>query len=327
MTENEPQEDMADELIEKGDAPTESIESEKNGIPENVFRITSLNVFSMNAAWKKGLESYINEKQPDIFCVQETKLHPESKPTMDAFKLKGYEGYFSFAEKKGYSGTGIYTKIKPISVQKSEGITDKNGRCITMEFSNFYLLNTYVVNMGMDLKNRDEKINIFNPEIERHIQKLKQTKPVIWTGDLNVAHNPIDIYTTEGMNKIAGYTDDERKWFDNFIKNNDYVDVFRYLYPNKQQYTYFGYRYNMKAKNQGWRIDYFMMPRSMIRENLIYDSIIETADLSDHEPISLFLNRSMILSDQDKPVESTSVNEIGKKPASNILSFFTVKKK
>ena len=242
--ENIPESQKTVQIDENQNDEAEStiVKADENLQPNEIVRITSLNLASIKAAWDKGLKQYIETTKPDIFCVQETKLHEESKPSVDSFKLNGYKGYFNFAEKKGYSGTAIYTKIKPISVKKNEGISDKDGRCITMEFSQFYLLNSYVVNLGVDSKNYDKKINHFNPEIEKYIQTLNKTKPVIWTGDLNVAHNPIDIYSTEGMNKIAGYTDDERKWFDNFIKNNDYVDVFRELYPKKQQFSFFGYR-------------------------------------------------------------------------------------
>lgn len=295
------------------------VKADDNLPASDIIRITSLNLASIKAAWDKGLKNFVEKINPDILCVQETKLHEESKPSMDSFKLNGYKGYFNFAAKKGYSGTAIYTKIKPISVKKNEGISDRDGRCITMEFSQFYLLNSYVVNLGENSKNHDKKINHFNPEIEKYIQTLNKTKPVIWTGDLNVAHNPIDIYSTQGMDKVAGYTDDERNWFDNFIKKYDYVDVFRELYPKKQQFSFFGYRNNMKAKGYGWRIDYFMMPRSMIRDKLIVDCTIENADLSDHEPISLFLDRSMILTDSDVPIDKTENVVIGKK---SIMNFF-----
>ncbi|KAK8845004.1 DNA-(apurinic or apyrimidinic site) lyase [Tritrichomonas musculus] len=310
-----------DEIVEDDDCGSTIVKADKSFPPEQILKITTLNLVSINSAWKKGLKQYIESTKPDIFCVQETKLHQESKPSADAFKLQGYKAYFNFAEsKKGYSGTGIYTKIKPISVKKSEGINDKDGRCITMEFSQFYILNTYVVNLGENQVNYDKKINHFNPEIEKYIQELSKVKPVIWTGDLNVAHNPIDIYTTEGMSKIAGYTDAERKWFDDFMKNNDYVDVFRELYPKKQQFSFFSFRGNMRAKRQGWRIDYFMMPRSMIKDKMIVDCIIENADLSDHEPVTLILDKSMVMADKDVPVDKTEVNIIGKK--TSILNFF-----
>lgn len=311
------------ELDQSDELGTTIVRADQSLPPDQIIRITSINLASIKAAWDKGLKSFVETTKPDILCFQETKLHDESKPPVEAFKLDGYQGYFNFAEKKGYSGTAIYTKIKPISVKKNQGITDTDGRCITMEFSQFYLLNSYVVNLGADLQNFDKKINHFNPEIEKYIQTLNKEKPVIWTGDLNVAHNPIDIYSTEGMNKIAGYTDEERQWFDNFIKNNDYVDVFRELYPKKQQFSFFGYRHNMKAKGYGWRIDYFMMPRSMIRDKMIVDCTIENADLSDHQPISLLLDKSMILTDNDKPVDKTDINVIGKKKAKSILSFFS----
>ncbi|OHT05750.1 exodeoxyribonuclease III family protein [Tritrichomonas foetus] len=300
---------------------TQASQTESNHVPSDLLKITSWNLASLNSAWEKGLRYYIKAAQPDIFCVQETKLHDKSEHPVSYYKLPGYHAYFSHAEKKGYSGTAIYTKIQPISVKISDGISDKNGRCITMEFSNFYLLNTYVINLGQDCQRKHEKLEVFNPEIEKHIQTLSKKKPVIWTGDLNVAHMPIDIWTTEGHESIAGYTNEEREWFDNFIKNNEYVDVFRELYPTKQQFSFFNYRGNAKGKNQGWRIDYFMMPKSMIKEGLIVDCTIENGDLSDHEPITLLLNRSMILSDADKPVEMTTCEILGKKTKS-LLNFF-----
>ena len=327
MSEETTEKAQTEEAQETKEKVEEKKEEAKKLIPDSeVLKITSWNLASLNAAWEHGLKEYIQVAQPDIFCIQETKLHDQSKNPISKFKLDGYHGYFCHAKKKGYSGTAIYTKIKPKLIQASEGITDQNGRCITAEFDTFYLLNTYVINMGIDLKNQHAKIDVFNPEIEKLIQNLSKKKPVIWTGDLNVAHQPIDIWSTEGHQNIAGYTDVERKWFDDFIKNNDYVDVFRMLYPDKQQFTFFNYRGNAKGKNQGWRIDYFMMPKSMIKDGLIIDCTIESGDLSDHQPISLFLNRKMILTENDKPVEKADVESLGKK-TNSILNFFSVKPK
>lgn len=312
----------------KPQTATNRIDNSGSLTSDNVLKITTYNVASLRAAWNKGFPYYVKSVQPDILCIQETKMHPSAKPPVEEFKIEGYHAYFLHADRKGYAGTAIYTKIKPISVSPSDGVTDPNGRCITMEFAQFFLVNSYVVNAGQNgTPNLDYKVNVFNPQIEAHIEGLRKKKAVIWAGDLNVAHRDIDIWTTEGFESVAGFTSAERQWFDAFLKKG-YTDVFRDLYPTKQQFTFFDFRGGARAKNQGWRIDYFIINNESKREGLIIDCFIDTSsDISDHLPVNLLLNRSMILdSNKDLPVKGMGVTVIKKqKNISTLDSFFSSK--
>lgn len=308
---------------------TSKKEEINNSLSSNdVLKITTFNVASLRASWNKGLPFYVKSIQPDILCIQETKMHSSAKPSVEEFKIEGYHAYFLHADKKGYAGTAIYTKVKPISVKPSEGVTDPNGRCITMEFSKFYLVNSYVVNAGQNgTPNLKYKINEFNPQIEAHLENLRKKKAVIWTGDLNVAHQDIDIWTTEGLSNVAGFTKEERDWFDSFLKKG-YIDIFRDLYPTKQQFTFFDFRGGSRAKNQGWRIDYFIINKEAKKDGLIIDCFIDSAiDISDHLPVNLLLKRSMILTEgKDLPVKGMSVKVIEKQNNSSTLDSFFSKK-
>jgi exodeoxyribonuclease-3 len=155
-------------------------------------------------------------------------MSADAKPPIRFYQLKGYHGYFNHAKESGYSGTAIFTKIKPLTIRKSGGISDENGRCITAEFSHFFLVNVYVVNAGASLENLSLKTQQFLPELLAHIESLRLIKPVIWTGDFNVAHEWIDIWSTEGYDQVAGFTPDERSWFRSVLSRG-YVDVFRRL--------------------------------------------------------------------------------------------------
>ena len=173
-------------------------------IVDDVLKITSYNVASLRSCWNKGFPAYVRESQPDILCIQETKMHLDTKEPLTDYKLPGYYGYFYHSKRKGLHGTAIYTKIKPLSVKPAP--LDKDGRNITMEFDKFYLLNTYVQNAGQDLEFLDYKLNEYNPKIEKWIKELEKKKPVIWAGDLNVAHEDIDIWTPDGHDTVAGFT-------------------------------------------------------------------------------------------------------------------------
>ena len=287
---------------------------------ENKYlKITTWNVASLRSAWNHDLPHYIELSQPDIFCIQETKLHEESKPNLDFFKLPNYYGYFFHAKKPGYSGTAIYTKYKPLSIKKS--FNDPDGRSITIEFNNFYLINTYVVNAGEDLKRLKYKIETFLPQIELHIKELikNNNKNIIWTGDLNVAHQPIDIWRSEGHETIAGYTPEERNWFNNFL-NLGFIDVYRYLHPNLIEYSFFNFRNQSKLKNQGWRIDYFIMNQKSIDNLGVKDCYIEKGiDGSDHQPVTLLL-------DFNKSLNDIKIDKIGvenlNNSKKNLLNYF-----
>jgi exodeoxyribonuclease-3 len=226
-------------------------------------------------------------------------------------ELKGYHGYFSHAKKKGYSWTAIFTKIKPLSIRKSGGISDENGGCITAEFSKFFLVKVYIVNAGASLENLLTKTQKFLPELLVHVESLRSIKPVIWMGDFKVAHDPIDIWTTEGYDQVAGFIPEGRARFHDVL-GGGYVDVFCNLYPAKQPFTYFDLQGHDRAKNRGWRIDYFIVTADLKqRKGLIYDCTIDsTTTFSDHCPVVLLLDREHILGACDVPVAETAVEAL-----------------
>ncbi len=297
--------------------------------PENLLTITTFNVASLRAAWRQGFREYVDTAKPDIICLQETKMSNNASPSIDQMRIKGYHAFFLHAKKAGYSGTAVYTKIEPKSVKKSDGISDENGRCMTIEFDKFFLVNTYVVNAGADnCKNLETKMKVFLPELKKHLNDLRKTKPVIWTGDLNVAHQEIDIWWAQGHEMCAGFTKQERQWFDSFLKEG-WCDVFRTLYPKKQQFTFFNFRGNEKAKNHGWRIDYFIVTQDLMEmDGLICDcSINSRIDFSDHCPLTLFLDRDKIITSEDKTVVETKVEDICAKKGASILDFMRPKRR
>lgn len=272
-----------------------------------LFKITTYNVNGIKKRIDE-LKSYVEISKPDILCIQETKMNME-KDDIENFKVNGYFGYFYTSEKPGYAGTSIYSRIKPISVEKVEietltGEGKNEGRCIVMEFNNFYLINTYVINAGDKLQRLDYKVYTWNATLQKHIEELRKKKPIIWTGDLNVAHKEIDFWNSAREDKTkkysAGYTPREREWFDNFI-NTGYVDIYRKLNPDKVEYTFFNYRGNAKAQNHGWRIDYFVVHKDDYDKLGVNDCKVEGGydGKSDHLPLSLYLDHERALSAED----------------------------
>ena len=218
----------------------------------------------------------------DIFCVQETKLQENQ---LD-LNIEGYNYYISSAIKKGYSGTLIYTKEKPINVIYGiDGKYNDEGRIITLEFNNFYLVNCYVPNSQDGLK-RIEYRMIFEDDLRNYLSSLN--KPVIYCGDLNVAHNPIDLKNPKANEQNAGYSIQERTKFSELL-NAGFIDTYRYLYPEKIEYSWWSYRFNARANNAGWRIDYFIVSNTI--KDKIVDSKIHTSIYgSDHCPVELNIN-------------------------------------
>lgn len=265
------------------------------------LKISTINAASLRAAWGKGLHDWALASKPDVICIQETKMHETSQPNIGAFLLDGYQGYFFDCNKPGFHGTAIYTKIKPISVKES--FPDDEGRSITMEFSNFYLVNSYVPNAGQKLEKLTYKIETWNPHLKEYLDELSKTKAVIWTGDLNVAHEEIDIFDPKGKDKTAGYTPQEREWFHKFLESG-YTDIFRKRYPDKKEFSFYTYRGQAKAKGNGWRLDYFIMDNAHYKDELVNDCAMETGDFSDHVPVSLFLDRSLLAA-EDVAVDKT----------------------
>lgn len=247
------------------------------------MKLISWNVNGLRAVMKKGFEDFFYNIDADIFCIQETKMQ---EGQIEDFELKGYKEYWNSAEKKGYSGTAIFTKIEPINVTYGIGIEehDKEGRVITLEFEKFYLVNIYVPNSKRELARLDYRM-IWEDEIRKYLVSLNSKKPVIMCGDLNVAHEEIDLKNPKTNRRNAGFTDEERGKMTELLKTN-FTDSFRYMYPEKIEYSWWSYMGNARAKNIGWRIDYFIVSNDV--KEKIKDAKIHT-DIygSDHCPVEL----------------------------------------
>ena len=247
------------------------------------MKLISWNVNGIRACINKGFKDFFNEIDADIFCIQETKCQ---KDQID-IEFKGYTSYWNSAEKKGYSGTAIFTKQKPISVTYGIGIEehDKEGRVITLEFEKFYMINIYTPNSKRELE-RLEYRQIWEDEIRKYMLKLNENKPVIMCGDLNVAHKEIDLKNPKTNRHNAGFTDEERNKMTELL-DAGFVDTFRVLYPEKENaYSWWSYMGHAREKNVGWRIDYFIVSKSI--ENCIKEAKIHSEILgSDHCPVEL----------------------------------------
>ena len=250
------------------------------------MKLISWNVKGLRACINKGLKDFCNHIDADIFCIQETKCQ---KDQID-LEFEGYTSYWNSAEKKGYSGTAIFTKQKPISVTYGIGIEehDKEGRVITLEFEKFYMINIYTPNSKRELE-RLEYRQIWEDEIRKYMLKLNENKPVIMCGDLNVAHKEIDLKNPKTNRHNAGFTDEERNKMTELL-DAGFVDTFRVLYPDKENvYSWWSYMGHAREKNVGWRIDYFIVSKSI--ENCIKEAKIHSDILgSDHCPVELEIN-------------------------------------
>lgn len=247
------------------------------------MKLISWNVNGIRACINKGFKDFFNEIDSDIFCIQETKCQ---KDQID-LEFEGYKSYWNSAEKKGYSGTAIFTKQKPISVTYGIGIEehDKEGRVITLEFEKFYMINIYTPNSKRELE-RLEYRQIWEDEIRKYMLKLNENKPVIMCGDLNVAHKEIDLKNPKTNRHNAGFTDEERNKMTELL-DAGFVDTFRVLYPEKENaYSWWSYMGHAREKNVGWRIDYFIVSKSI--ENCIKEAKIHSEIFgSDHCPVEL----------------------------------------
>ena len=247
------------------------------------MKLVSWNVNGIRAVLTKGFEDFFKNVNADIFCIQETKCQ-EGQVELE---FEGYQSFWNSAEKKGYSGTAIFTKIKPLSVKFGIGIEehDKEGRVITLEFKDFYMVNIYTPNSKRELERLDYR-QIWEDEIRKYLLNLNKTKPVIMCGDLNVAHKEIDLKNPKTNTHNAGFTIEERNKMTELL-NSGFIDTFRYLYPDKtDRYTWWSYMRKAREKNVGWRIDYFIVSDSIkdkIKEANIYQEIMG----SDHCPIGL----------------------------------------
>ena len=247
------------------------------------MKLISWNVNGLRACVGKGFLDYFKEQQADIFCLQETKLQ-EGQIELE---LDGYHQYWNYAEKKGYSGTAIFTKEKPISVHYGIGIEehDKEGRVITLEFEKFYMITVYTPNSQEKLARLDYRMK-WEEDFKNYLLELDKKKPIIVCGDLNVAHKEIDLKNPKTNRKNAGFSDEEREKMTKLLESG-FVDSFRYFYPNKTDiYSWWSYRFSARAKNAGWRIDYFLVS-DRIKENMKGAEIHTEILGSDHCPVLL----------------------------------------
>ncbi len=247
------------------------------------MKLISWNVNGLRACVKKGFLDYFKQADADIFCLQETKLS-EGQIELD---LPGYEQYWNYAEKKGYSGTAVFTKAHPISVSYGIGIDefDHEGRVITLEFEKFYFVTVYVPNSQTELTRLAYRME-WEDAFSDYISGLEKKKPVIYAGDLNVAHEEIDLKNPKSNRHNAGFTDEERQKMTNAL-NRGRIDTYRYFYPDRTDiYSWWSYRFNARANNAGWRIDYFIVSKSLasaLRSVAIHTDVMG----SDHCPVEL----------------------------------------
>ena len=250
------------------------------------MKLISWNVNGLRACMQKGFMDFFNEADADIFCIQESKLQ-EGQISLD---LPDYHQYWNYAEKKGYSGTAIFTKKEPLSVSYGIGIEehDKEGRVITLEYEDFFMVTCYTPNSQNELARLPYRMK-WEEDFLAYLKKLDTDKPVILCGDLNVAHREIDLKNPKTNRKNAGFSDEERAKMTELLSNG-FTDTFRYFYPDLEGvYSWWSYRFKAREKNAGWRIDYFITSNRL--EERLSDAKIHTTVMgSDHCPVELTLN-------------------------------------
>lgn len=251
-----------------------------------MLKFISWNVNGIRACCDKGFRDTFARLDADFFCLQETKMQAGQ---LD-LQFEGYQSYWNYAEKKGYSGTAIFTRHQPISVTYGMGVDehDHEGRVITLEMEQFYLITVYVPNSQDELKRLDYRMK-WEDDFLAYLKKLEETKPVIVCGDLNVAHKEIDLKNPKTNRRNPGFTDEEREKFSTWL-DAGFTDTFRYFYPDQKEiYSWWSYRFKAREKNTGWRIDYFVTSTSL--NDKLTDAKIHTDVLgSDHCPVELTLN-------------------------------------
>ena len=248
------------------------------------MKFISWNVNGLRACVGKDFENQFKELDADFFCLQETKMQ---EGQLD-LQFEGYESYWNYAEKKGYSGTAIYTKHKPLNVSYGMGVEehDHEGRIITLEYDRFYLVTCYTPNSQTELKRLDYRMT-WEDDFRKFLKSLDAKKPVIICGDLNVAHEEIDIKNPKTNRRNAGFTDEEREKM-TVLLNDGFTDSFRYLHPDEVTYSWWSYRFKAREKNAGWRIDYFLVS-DRIKEQITEAKIHTEIMGSDHCPVEVDL--------------------------------------
>lgn len=249
-------------------------------------KLISWNVNGLRACAGKGFLDFFKEVDADIFCIQESKLQ-EGQIDLD---LEGYKSYWNYAEKKGYSGTAVFTKEEPISVKKGIGISehDNEGRVITAEYDDFYLVTVYTPNSKQALERLDYRM-VWEDVFRKYLKELEEKKPVIVCGDLNVAHKEIDLKNPKANRRNAGFTDEERDKMSELLEAG-FIDTYRHFYPDVEGvYSWWSYRFNARANNAGWRIDYFLTSESL-KDKLEAAKIHTEVMGSDHCPVELVIN-------------------------------------
>jgi exodeoxyribonuclease III len=250
------------------------------------MKFVSWNVNGIRACVKKGFIDFFREVDADIFCIQESKLQA-GQIELD---LEGYHQYWNYAERKGYSGTAVFTKKKPLSVSYGIGMdeSEPEGRCITLEFEDFFLLNVYTPNSKRDLSRLEDRLN-WEERVREYIKELDAVKPVVYCGDLNVAHNEIDLRNPKSNHGNSGFTEEERGKMSLLLKDG-FIDTFRHLYPDREHcYSWWSYMSKVRERNIGWRIDYFIVSdrlKSNVKEAGMHADTLG----SDHCPVYVELH-------------------------------------
>ncbi len=248
------------------------------------MKIISWNVAGLRACHQKGLEDFVRAEAAEIYCLQETKVLPEQVP----MHIEGYEEYLFPAEKKGYSGVMVYTKVSPLSVTYGIGVEeyDREGRVITLEYADFYLVACYVPNAKRELERLPSRM-VFEDIMRAYLTGLAAKKHVVYCGDLNVAHEEIDIKNPKTNRMSAGFTDEERGKMTELLAAG-FADTYRRLYPDEVKYTWWSYMHRAREKNIGWRLDYFIVDEGFmpaVSDSLIYSEVMG----SDHCPVGLLM--------------------------------------
>ncbi len=249
------------------------------------MKLLSWNVNGIRACITKGFYDFLQESNPDILCIQETKM----QVGQEEINTPGYLQYHNSAIKKGYSGVMLFTKVEPISVRFGMGIEkhDQEGRLVTAEYEEFYFVGCYTPNSQNELKRLDYRQE-WEEDFLEYLKQLDKIKPVILCGDLNVAHQEIDLKNPKSNRKNAGFSDEERACMDKLLSSG-FIDTYRYLYPEKIEYSWWSYRFNARKNNAGWRIDYFITS-SRLNEKIQNSTILGDVFGSDHCPVGLEIN-------------------------------------